>query len=189
VAFGRKKPANQTSDVFAEVNAPVEPKGHNLAEVAVDAGSLDLFPSTASIPVSQEFATPEPVAPAPDLSVSTEPVRSNYSRRDSLRGEAFDSPEPAAMLTADRLLDNSTRNRPAPESGWRRFVYYLTIRSVNLGDSLAVRERKALDARISAQLEGGTKFVPVLTRRVEWARPPSPLFWEWPFRWFAKTAL
>jgi MinD-like ATPase involved in chromosome partitioning or flagellar assembly len=165
VAFGRKKPANQTSDVFAEVNAPVEPKGHNLAEVAVDAGSLDLFPSTASIPVSQEFATPEPVAPAPDLSVSTEPVRSNYSRRDSLRGEAFDSPEPAAMLTADRLLDNSTRNRPAPESGWRRFVYYLTIRSVNLGDSLAVRERKALDARISAQLEGGTKFVPVLTRK------------------------
>ena len=71
MAFGRKKPANQTSDVFAEVNAPVEPKGHNLAEVAVDAGSLDLFPSTASIPVSQEFATPEPVAPVPDLSVST----------------------------------------------------------------------------------------------------------------------
>jgi MinD-like ATPase involved in chromosome partitioning or flagellar assembly len=165
VAFGKKKPAIQASDVFAEVNAPVEPKGHNLAEVAVDAGSLDLYPSTASIPVSQEFATPEPVVPAQDLSVSTEPVRSNYSRRDSLRGEAFDSPEPAAMLTADRLLDNSTRNRPAPESGWRRFVYYLTLRSVNLGDSLAVRERKAIDARISAQLEGGTKFVPVLTRK------------------------
>jgi MinD-like ATPase involved in chromosome partitioning or flagellar assembly len=36
---------------------------------------------------------------------------------------------------------------------------------VNLGDSLAVRERKAIDARISAQLEGGTKFVPVLTRK------------------------
>ena len=167
MAFGKKKPAIQASDVFAEVNAPVEPKAHNLAEVAVDAGSLDISPSTSSIPVSQEFATPEPVVPVPvaDVSVSSEPVRSNYSRRDSLRGETFDSPEPAAMLTADRLLDNSTRNRPAPESGWRRFVYFLTIRSVNLGDSLLVRERKALDARIGAQLEGGTKFVPVLTRK------------------------
>ncbi len=164
MAFGKKKQI-QASDVFAEVNAPAEPKGHNLAEVAVDAGILDLHPSTASIPVSQEFAAPEPIAPVQDLAVSTEPVRSNYSRRDSLRGETFDSPEPAAMLTADRLLDNSTRNRPAPESGWRRFVYYLTVRSVNLGDSLVVRERKALDARISAQLEGGTKFVPVLTRK------------------------
>ncbi len=165
MALGKKKPAIQATDVFAEVNAPVEPKGHNLAEVAVDAGSLDLNPSTASFPVSQDLVTPEPAALAPDLAQSTEPVRSNYSRRDSLRGEAFDSPEPAAMLTADRLIDNGNRNRPAPESGIRRLIYFVTLKSVNLGDSLLVRERKALDARIGAQLEGGTKFVPVLTRK------------------------
>lgn len=165
MAFGRKKPEIQASDVFAEVNAPAEPKSHNLAEVAVDAGIVDLQPSTASIPVSQEYLAPEPVAPIFETTLSAEPVRSNYSRRDSLRGEAFDSPEPAAMLTADRLLDNSTRNRPAPESGIRRFIYFATLKSVNLGDSLVVRERKALDARISAALDGGTKFVPVLTRK------------------------
>jgi MinD-like ATPase involved in chromosome partitioning or flagellar assembly len=91
--------------------------------------------------------------------------RSNYSRRDSLRGEIFDQPEPAAMLTADRLLDVSARNRPAPESGFRRFIYFLTLKTVNLGDSLKVRERKALDARIGAVVSGGAKFVPVLTRK------------------------
>ncbi|MBP6043850.1 MAG: MinD/ParA family protein [Rhodoluna sp.] len=69
------------------------------------------------------------------------------------------------MLTADRLIDTSSRNRPAPEAGFRKFFYYLTLKSVNLGDSLKVRERKALDLRISAALDGGAKFVPVLTRK------------------------
>jgi MinD-like ATPase involved in chromosome partitioning or flagellar assembly len=69
------------------------------------------------------------------------------------------------MLTADRLIDERGRNRPAPESAFRKFVYYLTFRAVNLGDSLKVRERKALDGRIGAQFSGGTKFIPVLTRK------------------------
>jgi MinD-like ATPase involved in chromosome partitioning or flagellar assembly len=47
----------------------------------------------------------------------------------------------------------------------RRFLYLLSLKSVNLGDSRKVRERKALDARIGAQFEGGAKFVPVLTRK------------------------
>ncbi|NDC48444.1 MAG: MinD/ParA family protein [Micrococcales bacterium] len=69
------------------------------------------------------------------------------------------------MLTADRLIDVSAKNRPAPESGFRRFLYFLTFKTVNLGDSMRVRERKAIDARIGAVLEGGAKFVPVLTRK------------------------
>jgi MinD-like ATPase involved in chromosome partitioning or flagellar assembly len=36
---------------------------------------------------------------------------------------------------------------------------------VNLGDSRKVRERKAIEARIDKVLEGGTRFVPVLTRK------------------------
>jgi MinD-like ATPase involved in chromosome partitioning or flagellar assembly len=166
VAFGRKKPENQSADIFADTVAPVEPKSHNLAEVAVDAGIVDINPGTASVPISTEALLPnlEPL-PAPTSAPVAEVVRSNYSRRDSLRGQAFESPEPAAMLTAERLIDTSNRFRPAPESGWRRALYYVTLRAVNLGDSLAVRERKAIDARIAAPLEGGTKFVPVLTRK------------------------
>ncbi|CAB4608556.1 unannotated protein [freshwater metagenome] len=161
MAIWGKKPEEGNSDFLAPRPAAEETKTHSLAEVAVDAGSIDVTPSTASINV----VTEEPrFVPAQDVEVA-ELRRSNYSRRDSLRGEIFDQPEPAAMLTADRLLDVSARNRPAPESGFRRFIYFLTLKTVNLGDSLKVRERKALDARIGASLTGGAKFVPVLTRK------------------------
>lgn len=167
MAFGRKNPEGAGSDVFAEVVPANEPKSHNLAEIAVDAGTIDVNPSTASIPIATEALLPnlDPI-PAQTTALATpDVVRSNYSRRDSLRGQAFDAPEPAAMLTAERLIDTSNRFRPAPESGFRRFLYFLSLRSINLGDSLAVRERKAVSARIAAQLDGGTKFVPVLTRK------------------------
>jgi len=167
VAFGRKKPEDSASNVLGEVVPTNEPKSHNLAEIAVDAGIVDVNPSTASIPIATEALVPnfDPIPAASTALVTPEVVRSNYSRRDSLRGQSFDAPEPAAMLTAERLIDTSNRFRPAPESGFRRFLYFLTLKSVNLGDSLAVRERKAVSARIAANLEGGTKFVPVLTRK------------------------
>ncbi len=103
-----------------------------------------------------EPTTENPVVPLPaddDL----------YSRRERKRGPAA-TPEPSAMLTADRLLEPK-RNRNAPEGAWPAFVYAATLHLVNLGDSPAVRERKALDARIAKRLEGGTRFVPVLTRK------------------------
>jgi MinD-like ATPase involved in chromosome partitioning or flagellar assembly len=139
---------------------------HSLAELAVDSGIIDITPSTQSVQiVSEDERVSRIVAPTTEPQDQQLTRRSNYSRRDSLRGETFDTPEPAAMLTADRLIDTSSRNRPAPESGFRKFIYYLTLKTVNLGDSLKVRERKALDARIGAQLSGGARFVPVLTRK------------------------
>ena len=98
------KPEEGNSDFLAPRPAQEQTeKSHSLAEVAVDAGSIDVTPSTASIQVVTEDPR---VAPAQDSEVA-ELRRSNYSRRDSLRGEIFDQPEPAAMLTADRLLDVS----------------------------------------------------------------------------------
>lgn len=139
---------------------------HSLAELAVDSGIIDVTPSTQSVPiVAEDERVARIVAPTTEPADRAMTRRSNYSRRDSLRGETFDTPEPAAMLTADRLIDSSSRNRPAPESGFRKFVYYLSLKTINLGDSLKVRERKALDARIGANLEGGARFVPVLTRK------------------------
>ena len=141
---------------------------HALAELAVDSGIIDVTPSTQSVQiVTEDERTNRIVSPTTEPTSDTGPIsrRSNYSRRDSLRGETFDQPEPAAMLTADRLIDTSSRNRPAPESGFRRFIYFISLKTINLGDSLKVRERKALDLRIGAQLDGGAKFVPVLTRK------------------------
>ncbi len=152
MAFGDKRKDKATA----------EEKTHSLADAAIDVASVDLAPSTAAIEiVSDEIAAPR------EPSTDTGPIsrRSNYTRRDQLRGDLFDQPEPAAMLTADRLIDVSPRNRQAPEGGLRRFVYYASLKTLNLGDSRKVRERKALDARIGATFDGGAKFVPVLTRK------------------------
>ena len=85
-----------------------------------------------------------------------------YQRRAENRG---DGPEPAAMLTEDRLLDKSGRNKVAPEGFWQQLLYEVTFKLVNVGDSRAVRERKALDRRIGEFFEHGARFVPVLTRK------------------------
>ena len=85
-----------------------------------------------------------------------------YHRRAEARGDA---PEPAAMLTDDRLIDSSGRYREVPEGFWQRFLYEISFHSINVGDSRAVRERKALDRRIAHPFEQGTRFVPVLTRK------------------------
>jgi MinD-like ATPase involved in chromosome partitioning or flagellar assembly len=69
------------------------------------------------------------------------------------------------MLTADRLIDARKKGRPAPEGKWPSFVYAISLHLVNLGDSLRVRERKEVEARISKNFEGGTRFVPILTRK------------------------
>lgn len=134
----------------------------NVGDAAHSSEEIDLSPATSSIAV---VASTADIVPAAAVAAEAETTKSRYSRRDSLRGEVFDEPEPAAMLTADRLLDDSAKFRPAPESGWRKFAYYLTLKLWNPGDSPKIKARKAVDARIAAVLEGGAKFVPVLTRK------------------------
>ena len=132
------------------------------SDTPITSEEIDLSPATSSIAV---VASTEAVVIEEPIASEIETTKSRYSRRDSLRGEVFDEPEPAAMLTADRLLDDSAKFRPAPESGWRKLAYYLTLKLWNPGDSPKVKARKAMDARIAAVLEGGAKFVPVLTRK------------------------
>jgi MinD-like ATPase involved in chromosome partitioning or flagellar assembly len=132
------------------------------SEVSVVPNEVDISPATSTIQVIADTSAQDlkDIVPA-----ETEETKARYSRRDSLRGEVFDEPEPAAMLTADRLLDASAKFRAAPESGWRRFVFFVSLKQINLGDSPKIKARKAMDARIGAVLEGGTNFIPVLTRK------------------------
>ncbi|MFT4285814.1 MAG: MinD/ParA family protein [Protaetiibacter sp.] len=121
---------------------------------------------TVTIEVVSDIVHVADVEAAPTSENTVVPLPADdelYSRRDRKRGVSS-TPEPAAMLTADRLLEPK-RNRNAPEGGWPAFVYASTLHLVNLGDSPKVRERKALDARIGKRLEGGTRFVPILTRK------------------------
>jgi MinD-like ATPase involved in chromosome partitioning or flagellar assembly len=132
------------------------------SELAVVATEVDISPATSTIQVIADTSAQDVKE---IVTADSEEVKARYSRRDSLRGEVFDEPEPAAMLTADRLLDASAKFRSAPESGWRRFVFFASLKLINLGDSPKIKARKAMDARIGAVLEGGTKFIPVLTRK------------------------
>jgi MinD-like ATPase involved in chromosome partitioning or flagellar assembly len=86
------------------------------------------------------------------------------TRRDRLSGEPSSKPEPVSMLTPERVLD-AKKKRDKPTEGWNKFVYDFTFHAINLGDSPVTRHRKALDASIGRPLSGGTKFVPVLTRK------------------------
>ncbi len=117
--------------------------------------------------VSVEEETVDAGAPevASDESMTlavTPPTDELYHRRPEHRGDA---PEPSAMLTDDRLIDSSGRYREVPEGAWQRFLYEVSFHSLNVGDSRAVRERKAMDRRISYPFEQGSRFVPVLTRK------------------------
>ena len=87
------------------------------------------------------------------------------SRRERRAGAPSGEPESAAMLTADRLIENGGRARQKPTGAWNRFVYAATLHRLNLGDSPLERARKDEVVRITKMFEGGTRFVPVLTRK------------------------
>ncbi|TPW76662.1 MinD/ParA family protein [Schumannella soli] len=115
---------------------------------------------------SVEIVTPRIVAETPEQpEVVPLPESFSGTRRERLRGEPSRAPEPASMLTAERLLDPRGSRRIRPEGFWQRLLFEVTFHLVNVGDSAEVRERKALEARIARAFEGGTRFVPVLTRK------------------------
>ncbi|WP_341999990.1 AAA family ATPase [Microbacterium sp. LWH7-1.2] len=80
-------------------------------------------------------------------------------------GEFEADRETADLLTADRLLDPHQVVRPEPEGAWQHFVYSISGKRINLGDSKRAKARKELDRRIAAPLAGGARFVPVLSRK------------------------
>ena len=119
--------------------------------VEVDLPDDTIDPATVSGEAAQSI-TLSTVAAGDDL----------YQRRVENRG---DSPEPSAMLTDDRLIETSGRYQEEPEGFWQHLLYRLSFRKINVGDSRAVRVRKAMDLRIASPFEQGTKFVPVMTRK------------------------
>lgn len=129
--------------------------------------SVEIVPDLSSVAMNDaEPATGPTTGPTPGLTTvpSREFESSSYTRRDRLAGTGT-GPESAAMLTAERILDPKQLRHTAPEGLWQRLVYEATLHRVDMGDSAKVRHRKAIDARISRRLDGGTRFVPVLTRK------------------------
>ena len=86
------------------------------------------------------------------------------TRRGRQRGEVSSVPEPVAMLTPDRVLE-VTREIIRPEGFPNNAIYWSTFGMVNRGDSPAVLHRKATDLAIGRRFTGGSRYVPVLTRK------------------------
>ncbi len=151
-------PAPLTIDVSlpAPVHSmPEDESAVAIDEVAVNPGEVAITAATLSVPLLAQPA---------DAIEAGEP-ESVYTRRGQMRGDVADGPEPAAMLTAERLLGGSRKAGIPPEGRWPSFVHAATFGRVNLGDSADVRYRKEIDTRIHKEFEGGTRFVPVLTRK------------------------
>ena len=109
---------------------------------------------------------PETARPASRRSSASRASRRARSTLTSKRlGEFEADRETADLLTADRLLDPHQVVRPEPEGAWQHFVYSISGHRINLGDSKRARARKELDRRIAAPLNGGARFVPVLSRK------------------------
>ncbi|WP_346769128.1 MinD/ParA family protein [Planctomonas sp. JC2975] len=174
---GRDIVVTESGSISVVVDLPPAPREHPPIEesaVAIDDVSIDpakpLHTQTASVtivtahPLQREplppRRTPLPTHVEVDVSPGWQP-----SRRGRRVGEVSAVPESSAMLTADRLLVPGRFGRPAPEGAGRLLLYKATFGVVNLGDSPKVRERKELDRRIQRPLEGGARFVPVLTRK------------------------
>ena len=94
-----------------------------------------------------------------------DPGRRDLNRREHVGGEVAVTPEPANMLTADRLIVARKKRRAKPEGGLNAFLYGATFHLVNRGDSARVVARKAVEARVDKRFEGGARFIPVLTRK------------------------
>ena len=148
-------------------SAPEDELAVAIVESPVSPGVVEVSePTTTSIEVvASEVATSPAVVEEQRAEIVGLPDDDVYNRRDRIRGGVSSTPEPAAMLTSDRLLDKRHGRRPAPEGGLNEFLYRATLHAVNRGDSPKVRAEKELDARIAKRFEGGTRFVPVLTRK------------------------
>jgi len=137
--------------------APARPTA-SAASVAAESGSA---PSTrreanhtGSQPVVDRTAVERTGFPRADVTLASKRL-----------GEFEADRETADLLTADRLLDPHQVVRPEPEGAWQHFVYSISGKRINLGDSKRAKARKDLDRRIAAPLVGGARFVPVLSRK------------------------
>lgn len=138
--------------------------------VAVVAPVTELAADFAREPVFEEVSAWQPSSGVPTGKTKAKTAGAETAKaettelesRPSARRGREDGPEPAAALTADRLL--SGRETP-PVSGWRRMLYAASFGYFNVGDSDKTRLLRAQEHRIAMRLGQRTRYVPVLSRK------------------------
>jgi MinD-like ATPase involved in chromosome partitioning or flagellar assembly len=157
-----------TADAPAAASAPKTSSAPKPpAPPSVSASAAAAKTATGPTPATRRAANHTGAQPVVERSaVERAPfVRSDVALTSKRLGEFEADRETADLLTADRLLDPHQVVRPEPEGAWQHFVYSISGRRINLGDSKRAKARKELDRRIAAPLAGGARFVPVLSRK------------------------
>ncbi|HEY9309157.1 MAG TPA: MinD/ParA family protein [Microbacterium sp.] len=153
-----------TTDAAAAASTPqTSPAPPSVAAAAAAAKS-----ATGSTPATRRAANhtgAQPVVERSAVERAAFPRAADVTLSSKRLGEFEADRETADLLTADRLLDPHQVVRPEPEGAWQHFVYSISGRRINLGDSKRAKARKDLDRRIAAPLTGGARFVPVLSRK------------------------
>ena len=136
------------------------------AAASESAGSTfdDLLVGGGTAPRAAQQPGPPPPAERPHAVERAYP-RPDVTMTSKRLGEFEADRETADLLTADRLLDPHQVVRSEPEGMWQHLVYSISGHRINLGDGKRARARKELDRRIAASLNGGARFVPVLSRK------------------------
>ena len=151
----RETPAHEAAVAIDDVAVTA----HHVDPASMATTSISFVPAAVA-------TMPAEVAPEAAFIPELPPVDSPATHRGRQRTEVRPAPETATMLTAERLINQGKKNRrPAPEGFLQELIYAATFHLVNMGDSYRARERKALEARITKTFTGGTRFVPVLTRK------------------------
>jgi MinD-like ATPase involved in chromosome partitioning or flagellar assembly len=147
-----------------EAPRAVAPVGDDPDDVAAWAERGRAVTAPGSVPV------PDPAAPTPPTGVPAEPAApvAEAPPRTPPRGQLWTDPgavaaqqaqqaraEPPADLSSARLLRQTKR---PPQSGWRRFVYVMTGRLINPGESPADVRRRELTVRVNQPLLGCHKI-------------------------------
>jgi MinD-like ATPase involved in chromosome partitioning or flagellar assembly len=139
---------------------PTQPPGQREEQERATAAWLAEHPLVTAGPAPAAPEDPAPgFVPTGSQDEAAEPEQPAQVSERRARAEG---PELAASLTSDRLV---TRTAAPPASGWRRWLYYATLGSVNVGDSDAVRLQRALERRIAVRLGDETRYVPILSRK------------------------
>ena len=165
---GDGKDADTTADAAAAASAPkTSPAPKSPAPPSVSASAAAAKTAAGATPATRRAANHTGAQHVVERSaVERAPfARSDVALTSKRLGEFEADRETADLLTADRLLDPHQVVRPEPEGAWQQFVYSISGRRINLGDSKRAKARKELDRRIAAPLAGGARFVPVLSRK------------------------
>ena len=154
-------PSSLTVDLH--LPEPVHEAPEDEAMVALDriaahpAGPIPATRSIAIVPTDVVVAPDVVDEPVDEPVVDIVPLPEHPEVVEEVPTKRAQTSKPAKPVKPGR--------KPRPEGAWPSFVYGATLHLVNLGDSAAVRARKALDARIARGFVDGPRFVPVLSRK------------------------